>query len=432
MTATLDRLAARRSQAVPSLMHRLAQQDRLVHQEIEAISGSRWRVDGRWVLTFASTNYLGLAAKPQILTALSCTAARYGISLATPRLLATDRLTGLLESEIASLVGQETAIVFPSTTHVALDVLRLLAGPQGMLLLDERAYPISLEGARAAAHDGARLSTFPHNDHYALRRALQAHANIRDKVIVCDGVYPAGGRPAALREITAAARRFDATVYVDDAHGLGLLGEHPTADMPYGHGGGGTPLHLGAPPGNIVHVGSLSKGLGVPVAFAAGPARFIEYVQKSAASYSHSSPPAIPMLGAALAALRTHALLGEAQRRRLLRLVRRFRAGIAGIGAQLTSPGVFPIQTLTFPTPAAATAAGRYVRQRGVWPVLQLWPPEQPRGGALRFVLTAVHDEADVDEAVEILSCALRLQLHRRSTRIELPFKHSLYNNHDE
>jgi len=271
-----------------------------------------------------------------------------------PRLLATDRLTARLETEIANLVGQEGALVFPSTTHLALDVLPLLAGPNGVLFIDEWAYPISLQGAHVAVQHGARIHRFPHNDYQALARALQACASIPDKVIVCDGVYPARGQPAPLREIAGIARAFDAVVYVDDAHGIGVLGSSPTREMPYGRGGVGTPRHLNVAPGNVAHVGSLSKAFGVPVAFVAGPAGFINY---------------------------------------------------------LRATRLFPIQTLRFVTPRHAEAAGRELRRMGVWAVLQFKPPDHPKGGVLRFVLSARHQEADIDEAIVAISHTLRFVL---------------------
>jgi 8-amino-7-oxononanoate synthase len=326
-----------------------------------------------------------------------------------PRLLATDRLTAHLESELARLVGQEAALVFPSTTHIALDVLPLLAGSESILLVDEWAYPISLEGAYAAAWRGARIHHFPHNDCHALAQALQAHAHIPDKVIVCDGVYSAGGDPAPLREFTRLARAFDAVIYVDDAHGIGVLGESPTRKMPYGCGGGGTPRHLGVGPGNLVHVASLSKAFGVQVAFVAGPTGFIDYLRNTAASHTHSSPPALPMLAAALAALRVHAVCGDALRRRLALRVRRFRNGLAMAGVGLPSNRLFPIQTLTFATPEAAEVAARAMRRQGIWGVLQFNPPDHPAGGVVRFVLNASHCETDIDAAVGAI---LRLVAH--------------------
>lgn len=410
---TLERLVARRRQASVQIFKRLRQRDGLIQQPVEAAAGPHVQIDGRWVLSFAATNYLGLNRDPQILQAVANAAQRWGISLGTPRLFATDHLTARLETEIARLVGQKRALVFPSTTHIALDLLPLLTGPKGMLFVDEWAYPISLEGVYAAAWRGAQIRYFPHNNYRALYKMLNAYPHTPDKVVVCDGLYPGEGRTAPLRELTHAARRVDAVVYVDDAHGIGVLGERPTRKAPYGRNGGGTPRHLNVTPGDIVHVGSLSKAFGVPVAFVAGPTGFVDYLRTTASTFTHSSPPTIPMLAAAQAALRLNTAYGDALRRRLLQRVSHFRRSLAEEGIRLSPNHLFPIQTIPFANPRTAEAAGRELRRRDIWAVLQFKPPDHPTGAVLRFVLTARHKNADIDEATEAIAHTLAgLRMH--------------------
>ena len=405
---TLGRLVRRRDQALPRVLSGLRRRG-LVHQPVGSAGPRAW-IAGRPVLNFTAAGYLGLERHPSVRRAACRAVERWGVSLATPRVLAEHPLTARLERALAHLVGQEAALVFPSTSHVALDVLPLLAGPAGLLAIDERAYAISREGAGAAAQAGALVVPFPHNDAGALGALLRRHARLRDKAIVCDGVYPAGGYPAALAEFVSLARRHDAAVYVDDAHGLGLLGAGPAAEPPYGSGGGGTPPHLGIPPGELLHVGSLSKAFGVPVAFVAGPAEFIAYLRLTAGASAHSSPPAIPTIAAALAALEVHAARGDALRRRLAARVRQFRAGLAAAGVPPRTAGLFPIQALTLGTPRAVLAVGQALRCMGVWSVVQLHAPECPRGGVLRFILTALHGQDDIGEAVAAIAraCATR------------------------
>jgi len=361
-------------------------------------------VNGRSLLNFASTNYLNLNQHPQVLKAVVRGMRRWGTSLSMPRVLATDHLTSHLEQAIVRLVGQDKTLVFPSTTHIALDVIPILAGPQGAIFVDAWAYPISLEGVYAAARRGGHVFRFPHNDYRALARLLEANARVAKKVVVCDGVYAAGGHPAALHEFGRLARRFDAIVYVDDAHGTGVLGENPTRQMPYGRGGGGTLLHCAVPPGKLVHVGSLAKAFGVPVAFVAGPESFIDQLQVTAATYTHSSPPAIPVLASALGVLGVHSVAGEAQRQHLLSCTGRFRQQMRTAGIDLLPDQLFPIQTLYLPTPRAAATIGQKLWRHGIWSVLQFRPPDHPTGGVLRFVLTTHHTKADIDEVTKALA----------------------------
>lgn len=412
--SNLDRLAQRRSTEPTRLIRRLRRHS-LLQQRVQAVDGARVRVDGRWLISFASTNYLGLAQHPSVRQA-ACRAIlpgftrrrwHFGVSLGAPRLFVTDPLTARLEAKIACLVSQADAVVFTSTTHAALDLLPLLAGRRGALFADARAYPISVDGAKLAAQRGAKLCRFPHNDVAALAQQLRENAQLSSKVVVCDGIYIANGEQARLRQFEALAQSTGATVYVDDAHGLGIWGRSPSRTMPYGIGGGGTPVHQRVPSGNVVHVGSLGKAFGVPLAFAAGPERFVDFVRSRASSHVHSSPPALPVLAAALAALRVHQTQGDQLRRRLLRNVRLFRRGLAGRGL-LLAPTLFPIQSLHVDRPDEAIALARDLRRAGIWPVLHLAPLKSPTGAVLRFVLTAAHRRDEIGETTETIFACCR------------------------
>jgi 7-keto-8-aminopelargonate synthetase-like enzyme len=411
--STLHRLVQRRAHSMPVDVDVLSTPGGLLFQNITAVDGPRVRINGQWVLSFASSQYLGLAQDPRVTEALA-RAADTGVSLGMPRALGIDSLTLRVEKMIAELVGQEQAIVFPSTTHAALDVLPLLTGPSGAVFMDELSYPISVDAATFATRNSERLFRFPHNDHAVLDRLLANHVSIRDKVIVCDGVYPLEGKLAALRAFDALAERYEATIYVDDAHGIGIFGAKPDTAMPLGYGGGGTLARLGIPPGNIVHVGGLSKAFGIPIAFVAGPSTFISHLRVTARSFVHCSPPAPPLLAAALSALWVHSEEGDDLRWALIQLVRRLRNRLQQAGVSVGTTSLFPIQSLHFPSGAAATRAAVALRREGIWPVLQLDQHETPGEGALHFVITARHRPEDVDVAVEAISRICAPLLHSR------------------
>lgn len=402
---TLDRLTQRHHPASTRFLANLSGSEGFLFQSIEAVDGPRVRIDGRWVLNFTTSNYLGLNADPHVRARTAAAARTWGSSLAVPRLLAAPALTTQLEAALAELVHAEAALLFPSTLHAAHDVLALLAGDAGLIAIDERAYPISLTAARSVAWPRGTIRRFQHDNTRSLARIL-TYADRSGAVVVCDGVDPASGAPSAVRELGTVAALAGATMYVDDAHGLGVLGEHPSSSIPYGRGGGGTLLFRGAATDNIAYVSSLSKAFSVPLAFVAGPSRFIEYLRLTAPSVTHSSPPALPVIAAARAALERHATCGDMLRQRLLHNVQRFRAGASRRKLPLTSDNLFPIQTIAFASSATAIASGQRLRQAGIWPVLALHPDDQPEGGVLRFVITALHREADIDETLDALAGA--------------------------
>lgn len=398
---TLNGLVARREQDLPRLARRLGSDAGLVGQRVDAVRGRHVRVGGRCLINFTSSDYLGLAGHPETRWAAARGAARWGVSLSQPRFWATDRLTAMLERELARLTGREQALVFSSTTALAHDVLPILAGPRGVILIDECAYPISGRAAQAAAMTGGKVRRFRHNDPADLARVVGRLRGPGDRVIVCDGVYMPTGQTAALEDFHILAERYGAIIYLDDAQGLGLLGAGPSAMMPYGHGGAGTPAYCGVRPGRLAHVSTLAKAFGVPLAFIAGPAGFIDYLRSVAFSHIHSSPPALPVVAAALAALHRHANRGEQLRRRLLQLVRLYQSELTSDTFNQTFP--WPMQSIYFGSPEHTLSVGKQLRREGIWPIVQLRPEDNPAGGAIRFLITASHTVNDLKVLVEIV-----------------------------
>ena len=387
------------------LITHLRDETGLVQQPVGAVQGRRVAVGDRWVVSFASASYLGLEQDARVKRAVCQAVGSWGFSLAMPRLLARDGITAELETAIAQFTSQPAALLFPSTTHAALDLLPLLSTPCGAIFLDAWTYPTNLEGVRAAERRGARAYRFPHNEASALGSAMRAAANARRKVVVCNGIYPEGGGAAPLREYAKLADHFGAILYVDDSHGIGVFGEGAaTKEHPYGRGGGGLLRYLGPLPGHTILVATLSKALGIPVAFVAGPRSLLKCVQNVSDTFAHSSPPSMATVAAALEALRIQAVEGDLRRLWLANLVSRFRSEAGGSDAEISSKGLFPIQTVHFPSIAETQEAGRFLRGRGIWPVLQFRPPDYPDGGVLRFYITALHTASDVERAARVLA----------------------------
>jgi 7-keto-8-aminopelargonate synthetase-like enzyme len=383
------------------LVRQLAQAG-LIQRRVDALGGRHILSHGQRLINFTSSDYLGLAGHPAVRQAASRAAERWGVSLGQPRLWATDRLTAALERALARLFGQEQALVFPSTAAIAHDVLPLMAGPRGVILVDECAYPLSYCAALSATTNGLALCRFQHNDPTHVESILRRIPGARDKVIVCDGVYMMTGDIAPLPDFVDLAERYDATIYLDDAQAVGLLGEQPSAQSPYGLGGGGTPAFCGLWPGRVAHVSTLAKAFGVPLAFVAGPTHFIAHIRATSFNLLHSSPPALPVVAAALTALRVHAAEGERRRQHLIRLVQRYRSGRATSEYGPALP--LPVQTIYFGTSRDAQLAGESLRRRHIWPVIQLRPEDNPAGGVLRFVFTSAHRPGDVTALLQALS----------------------------
>jgi 8-amino-7-oxononanoate synthase len=186
---------------------------------------------------------------------------------------------------------------------------------------------------------------------------------------------------------------------VDDTQALGILGEQPSLQMPYGHGGGGSLRHAGIHSNEVVLVSSLAKGFGVPMAALAGSSSFITHFEEKSQTRVHCSPPSAPAVRAAEHALHVNQSHGEALRRKLLGNLRRFRLGMDGLGFTLVG-GLFPVQTLELPVQVDAESAQRKLRERGMQTVLRRGRADRPE---IAFLLTARHRGEEIDRAVRIL-----------------------------
>lgn len=125
-------------------------------------------------------------------------------------------------------------MIFPTVTLISIGVLPALVGKGGVLILDKSGHETMYEAAKIARDSGATLLSFPQNDLETLELHLQNHQNNKRKVIMIDGVYSMSGDFARVPAIVALAKKYDAIVYIDDAHGFGVVGENPTSAMPYG------------------------------------------------------------------------------------------------------------------------------------------------------------------------------------------------------
>ena len=361
-----------------------------VRQVIEGAPGVEIRVDGRQFVNFSSNDYLGLAAHPEVRAALIRGAERYGVGAGSAHLVTGhSRAHHELEIALAEFTGRRRALLFSTGYMANLGIVSALAGKGDLALEDELNHASLLDAGLLA---GARFKRYPHADAAAATAALLASA-APHKLLITDGVFSMDGDLAPLPALAASAAANGATLVVDDAHGLGVLGTD----------GRGTLDHHGLGPAEVpVLMGTLGKAFGCFGAFVAGSVPLIEWLENRARTYIYTtaSPPALAEAARAALALSIH----EGWRReRLTVLIARFRAGAAELGLPLL-PSATPIQPLRIGDAAAALAASAALRAEGLW-VTAIRPPTVPEGGArLRITLSAAHSEAQVDRLLDALA----------------------------
>ena len=347
-------------------------------RSLEALPGLRVR-DGRRVLhNFSSNDYLGLADRP------AEGAAGSGASALISGYRSEQRL---LEAELAAFLGRESVILTSSGYLANLAALTALAGRGDTVVQDRLCHASLIDGARLS---GATLKRYAHADASAAERRLEGAGGHR--LIVTDGVFSMDGDTAPVGELAAVARRQDATLVVDDAHGIGVLGDS----------GGGLCEALGLGPDEVpVLIGTFGKAFGCAGAFIAGSAALIEHLENHARSviYSTALPPV--MVHAAREGL---GLVrgGDELRNRLRQNIERFREGAAQRGIRLL-PSKTPIQPLLLGDETTALSCSAELEARGFL-VLAIRPPTVPAGSSrLRITLSAAHEEADLDGLLDAL-----------------------------
>jgi 8-amino-7-oxononanoate synthase len=349
--------------------------------------------DGRELADFSSNDYLGLAQHPALATAMSACAARSGAGSGASHLITGHgREHEQLEEELAAFTRRERALLFSTGYMANLAVLTTLAARDERLLLDRLCHASLIDGARLS---GAQLARYPHLDAQAAAR-LAEDGEERTTVIATDGVFSMDGDIAPLAELARLARAHEAWLVVDDAHGIGVVGES---------GGGALELTGLSPQDAPVLMGTLGKAFGSFGAFVAGSADLIELLIQKARTYIYTTALPEPVAAATRAALAVAA--SESWRReRLQALIARFRRQALAAGVPLanvhSSPGI-PIQPVLLGSAAAALAAQRELEAAGFL-VVAIRPPTVPQGSArLRVSLSAAHTEAEVDALASAL-----------------------------
>lgn len=360
---------------------------------IEQAQGPRVRIAGREFVAFCSNDYLGLAQHPDLIAALRRAADACGVgSTAAHLVVGHHREHAALEEALADWTGRERALLFSTGYAANLGALQALLGTDDLCVQDKLNHACLLDGARLA---GCTLKRYPHVDVAAAARQL-ATAPRAAALVASDGVFSMDGDLAPLRELAALAAREQATLMIDDAHGLGVLGPQ----------GAGSVAGAGLGQSDVpVLMATLGKALGCAGAFVAGSSALIDGLTQFARSwvYSTALPPALAATARVAVAL---ARRGDDRREHLAALIARFRTGAAQLGLPLAA-STTPIQPLLLGDSAAAMRAAAALEAHGLL-VAAIRPPTVTAGTArLRITLSAAHGEADVDRLLDALGAIM-------------------------
>ena len=364
-------------------------------REIQSAQDPEITLGGRRMIMLGSNNYLGLTNDPRVKEAAVAAIRKYGTGCAGSRWLnGTLDLHVQLEERIASFMRRDAALTFATGFQVNLGVIACLVGKGDRVYLDRQDHACIIDGARLSFGE---IRKFRHNDTNDLERQIKNDAGTtKGRLIIVDGVFSMEGDIAPLPEIVAVARRFEAAIMVDDAHGIGVLGEN----------GRGTGEHFGLEDEVDLVMGTFSKSMASIGGFIAGDSAVIDYIRHNARTLIFSAAPPPASAAAALAALEI--MDSEPERReRLWENTRFFSEGLRSLGLD-TGGSQTPVVPAIVGENATAATMVRRLQEEGVF-VNCVYTPGVPPGRALlRMSLMATHTTAQLTRALEAIEKVAR------------------------
>jgi 8-amino-7-oxononanoate synthase len=374
----------------------------MVDAVVEEVDGRMIRIGDKWLADFASCNYLGFDLDREISDAVPAYLEAWGTHPSWSRLLGSPRLYEEIESRLTALLGAEDTLVLPTITHIHMSVIPVLADT-GTIFLDRRAHKTIYDGCSAARAHGARIHKFDHNDIDQLAQLLNMYHR-GPRIICIDGVNSMTGNAPDLASFAMLAREHDALLYVDDAHGFGVIGER-AADEPcdYGKRGNSIVRHLGESYENVVLVGGFSKAYSSLLAFLALPTGLKRVLKTAAPPYLYSGPSPVASLATVLEGFNVNERRGDLLRGRLHQMTWRVLDALADLGIRTPNESGYPIIEIPVAEPDQIDAVGRFLFDRGIYVTLAAYPLVPRDEVGFRIQTTAANTDAQISDLIRVL-----------------------------
>jgi 8-amino-7-oxononanoate synthase len=351
-------------------------------------------MNGSQVIMLGSNNYLGLTNHPEIKAAAAVALEAYGTGTAGSRFLnGTLDIHVELEERLAAFMRRESALTFSTGFQVNLGVISSLIDRQDVLVLDNLDHACILDGARLSF---GRVLKFQHNDMGSLGERLRSIERGRGSLIVVDGVFSMEGDIADLPSIVELKRIHGSRLMVDDAHGIGVMGEH----------GRGTAEHFGLEDDVDLVMGTFSKSLAAVGGFVAGAAPVIDWIKHHARSLIFSAAPPPASVASVIKALEI--IEREPERRiRLWDNTRYMKRELENLGFD-TGKSESPVIPLVVGDDMTAFRMTIRLQEKGVFANPVITPAVPPNRAMIRTSYMATHTREHLDRALEAIASVAR------------------------
>jgi 7-keto-8-aminopelargonate synthetase-like enzyme len=360
------------------------------HREME--------VAGQRVVNFGSDSFLGLDQDPRIQASIMRGVRRWGAHNGASRAFASVRSNEEAEAKLASWLGTEAALIYPSVSLANMGAIPGLVSKRDLLVIDEHAHNSMQEGAKIAQANGVRVVMFSHCDPHDLERVLTEAGAYRIAVVAIDGVYSMTGALPPLAELNEVCLKRNAVLYVDDAHATGVLGAH----------GRGTVLDALGNYDNTLVVGSLSKGFSCFGGFIGCKKEFKLLLKIRSNTFIFGGPVPPAYLDAVctvcdiLSSNEYEEIHGRLERNR-----QRFMRGAIDLGLVVMG-GQTPIVSILMGDEDVTLQAGRFLFEKGFYVQSVTFPAVPYHAGVLRVQINANHRPEAIDGLLGALALLQR------------------------
>jgi 8-amino-7-oxononanoate synthase len=386
-------------------VHDLAELERsnpMTDAVIEQIDGRMIRVGDKWLADFASCNYLGFDLEREIIDSIPEFVREWGTHPSWSRLLGSPALYPQIEEKLTELLGAEDTLVLPTITLIHMSVIPVLAG-SGTIYVESRAHKTIYEGCQLAGARGATVKRFRFEDAEDLERLLKEGGPL-PRLICVDGVNSMTGNALDLGRFAHLAREYEALLYVDDAHGFGVLGERSEDELsPYGNRGNSIVRYAGETYDHVMLVAGLSKSYSSLAAFLTCPPELKRLLKTAAPPYLYSGPSPIASLATVLTGLHVNEQRGDVVRASLWHKTAAVLEHLERLGVHTPNRSGFPIIEVPLQRDGDIDAVGRFLFDNGIYVTLAAYPLVPRDEVGFRIQLTAANTDAEVEQLLDVL-----------------------------
>jgi 8-amino-7-oxononanoate synthase len=402
--------------------HDLAELERsnpMTDAVIDELDGRMIRVGDQWLADFASCNYLGFDLEPEIIAAVPAMLEKWGTHPSWSRLLGSPVLYEQIEESLTALLGAEDVLVLPTITLIHMSVIPVLAG-SGTIYVESRAHKTIYEGCQLAGARGATVKRFRFEDAEDLERLLRK-GGPEPRLICVDGVNSMTGNALDVPRFAELARAYDALLYVDDAHGFGIIGERSDDELSaFGNRGNGIVNYTGETYDHVMLIAGLSKAYSSLAAFLTAPSELKRLLKTAAPPYLYSGPSPVASLATVLAGLELNDLRGDVIRASLWRKTAAILDHLDRLGVHTPNRSGFPIIEVPLVRDSDIDAVGRFLFDNGIYVTLAAYPLVPRSEVGFRIQVTAANTDAEIEQLIDVLGRLANrfdLQPARRSER---------------